>query len=367
MQNAEASKEKMVNIERILEEKVKQIDLRIERLIPRKFTPDSLLFKINPPVFEVDYEALDKSIAVPFWDFLDRGGKRWRPTLFLTICEALGVDPSEIIDFAIIPEIIHNSTLIADDVEDSSKLRRGKPCTYELFGVDTAINLSDALFFLPLLTLLEKKSEINPQIAKRIYEIYIEEMLNVSLGQAIDISWHRNAGKVSELSENQYFQMCAYKTGALARMAARIAGVLSGADKNTIESLGRYAEALGIAFQIQDDILDLVGERFSKGKGGLGMDITEGKITLMLIHTFQKAKPEDKSKLKKILELHTNNPELLEQAIEMIKKYGSIDYAKKIAVKIVSDSWSQVESVLPSSAARDNLASLADFLIKRDI
>ncbi len=355
------------DVRRILKERARLVDSRIEKYIPREFAEDSLVFKMNPPRYKLDLQAVNGTIAEPLWEFLDRGGKRWRPALFLLVCEALGKDPHEFLDFAVVPEVIHNGTLMADDVEDSSEFRRGKPCTYKLFGLDVAVNLSDVMYFLPMLVLSEKRAEIPAEKARRFYEIYVREMVNLSFGQATDIAWHRGLTPADEVSEEQYLQMCAYKTGTLARMAVEMAAVLADAEEQTVDKLGRFAESIGVAFQIQDDVLDLVGEKFAKGKGGLGMDITEGKLSLMVIHTLQKAKPSDKKELKRILLMHTREEALRMKAIGIIEKYGSVEYAEDFASSMVQESWNEVDRILPPSEAKETLRMFADYLIKREI
>jgi geranylgeranyl pyrophosphate synthase len=355
------------NVEEILERYAKLVDERIEKYIPRKFTEKSLLFKIVPPKYRLDLEALNRSVSEPLWEFLDRGGKRWRPALLLLIYEALGGEPSEALDFAVIPEIIHNGTLIADDIEDSSEMRRGKPCTYKIFGVDVALNLSQAMYFLPMMVLSEKRGIIPPDRARQIYEVYVQEMINLSLGQAIDIAWHKGLVPADKIIEENYLQMCAYKTGTLARMAAKIAAVLAGASDDAVEKIGRFAESIGIAFQIQDDILDIAGEEFAKGKGGLGMDITEGKLTLMVIHTLQNAAQEDKEEMLRIIGTHTRDENIKRKAIEIMRKYGSIEYAKITAAKIVGENWREIEEILPPSEAKNKIKMLAEYLIHRKI
>jgi len=354
-------------IEKVLKEKAQLIDQYIEKYVPKGFTEDSVLFKISPPRYRLDLKAINSAISEPFWEFLGRGGKRWRPALFLLVYEALGGTYREWIDFAVVPEVIHNGTLIADDIEDSSKLRRGKPCTYRLFGVDIAANLSNLMYFIPMLALIEKREKVASERARRIYEIYIQEMVNISLGQAIDIAWHKGLTPVSKVSEEQYLQMCVYKTGTLARFAAEMAAVLAGASDDTIEKIGRFAESIGVAFQVQDDILDVVSERFAKRKGGLGMDITEGKLTLMVIHTVQKAEPSDREELMRILGMHTREKALRDKAISIIKKYGSIEYARSVAAKLVQESWNEVDRILLPSEAKETLRILADYLVKREI
>jgi len=100
-----------MNIEKLLEEKAPLINRAIEKYIPRFFSKNAVLFKVNPPRYAYNIESLNKAIAEPFWEFLDRGGKRWRPTLFLLICEALGKNPEDYLDYSIIPEVVHNGTL----------------------------------------------------------------------------------------------------------------------------------------------------------------------------------------------------------------------------------------------------------------
>ncbi|MEM1506849.1 MAG: polyprenyl synthetase family protein [Candidatus Bathyarchaeia archaeon] len=357
-----------IDVEALLEEKAKIINERIEKYLPRTLSGETLIFKVIPPRYRLDFEALNKAVSAPLWDFLDRGGKRWRPALFLLIYEALGgSDMEDALDFAIIPEVIHNGTLIADDIEDSSEMRRGKPCTYRIFGLDVAINLSQAMYFLPLIVLSEKGDKIPAEKARKLYQIYVHEMANLSLGQAIDIAWHRGLVQAENLTEEHYLQMCAYKTGTLARMAAKMAAVLAGASEETAEKIGFFAESIGVSFQIQDDILDIVGEEFAKGKGGLGMDITEGKITLMVLHALRKADKNDREELLRILGMHTRDEALKKKAIEIIKKYGAVEYAKQVASKIVEDSWKAVENLLPESEAKKKIKMLAEYLIQRKI
>ncbi len=354
-------------IEKFLEEKARVLDKVIEKYIPREFDESSLLFKLSPPRHECNLEALNKAIAEPIWEFLDRGGKRWRPALFLLVCEALGGDPKEFLDFAIIPEVIHNGTLVTDDVEDGSDFRRGKPCTHKLFGVDVAINVGSGMYYLPLLTLMKNKEKLSAEKRSKIYEIYAEEMMNINLGQATDIAWHKGWANADEIPEEQYLQMCLYKTGTLARMAAKMAAVLADAGDDVVEKIGRFAGAAGVAFQIQDDILDLVGEKFAEKKGGLGKDITEGKRTLMIIHALKKANPADRKRLIDILNMHTDDQKLRDEAINIIKKYGSIKYAKEFAQNMVKKSWKEIEKLLPPSEAKEKLRAFANYLVEREI
>jgi len=355
-----------LNIEKFLEEKAPLIDKVIEKYIPRGFSKDSVLFKVNPPMYSYNLEPLNKAIAEPIWDMLDRGGKRWRPALFLLICEALGRDSDYCLDFSIIPEVIHNGTLVIDDIEDSSKLRRGKPCTYKIFQTDIAVNAGNAMYYLPLLPLMTQKAKLTLEMQRDIYEVYVQEMINLSMGQAMDIAWHKGIANADELGEEDYLQMCAYKTGTLARMAAKIAAVLSGANKPLVEKLGRFAESIGVAFQMQDDLLDITGVEFAKKKGGVGQDITEGKRSLLVIYTLKKANSADKKRLIEILNMHTSDQALRDEAIVLMQKYNAVEHVKRTAERIVEESWSEAEKLLPTPQAKEKLKEFAEFLIKRN-
>jgi geranylgeranyl pyrophosphate synthase len=355
-----------LDVEKYLEENAPLIDRAIEKYIPRKFSKNSILFKISQPLYSYNLEPLNRAIAEPIWDMLDRGGKRWRPALFLLICEALGGDSDNCLDFSIIPEVIHNGTLVIDDIEDSSELRRGKPCTYKIFGLDISVNAGNAMYYLPLLPIMEEKARLQPQMQRDVYEVYLQEMINLSMGQAMDIAWHKGIANADELSEEDYLQMCAYKTGTLARMAAKMAAVLSGADKPLVEKLGKFAESIGVAFQMQDDVLDLTGVEFAKKKGGVGQDIAEGKRTLMVIYTLKKANNVDKKRLVEILNMHTSNQTLRDEAISLMQKHNAIEHVKSTAARIVEESWNEAEKLLPTPKAKEKLKAFAEFLIKRN-
>jgi geranylgeranyl pyrophosphate synthase len=355
-----------LDIERYLEETAQLVDKAIEKYLPRRFTKDAVLFKINPPMYSYTLEPLNKAIAEPIWDMLDRGGKRWRPALFLLICEALGKKSNICLDFSIIPEVIHNGTLVIDDIEDSSEMRRGKLCTYKIFQMDISVNAGNAMYYLPLLPLMANKTNLSSEVERDIYEVYVQEMINLSMGQAMDIAWHRGIANADELSEDDYLQMCAYKTGTLARMSAKMAAVLSDADPKLVEKLGRFAESIGVAFQMQDDILDLTGQEFAKRKGGVGQDITEGKRSLMVIYTLKKANVKDKKRLIEILTMHTSAQNLRDEAIALMQKYGAMEHVKMMAEWMVTQSWREAETLLPTPSSKEKLKAFAEFLIQRN-
>jgi geranylgeranyl diphosphate synthase type I len=160
--------------------------------------------------------------------------------------------------------------------------------------------------------------------------------------------------------------MCAYKTGCLARMSARLAVILSGGSEELEEKIGKVAEAIGVGFQIQDDVLSASGGKFQKKKG-YGDDITEGKRTLMVVYALKKASPDDRKRLIEILNMHTRDEKLIDEAISMLNKYNAVEYAKKRAREIVKEAWEEAESLLKESKAKQRLREFVYFLIEREI
>jgi geranylgeranyl pyrophosphate synthase len=151
-------------------------------------------------------------------------------------------------------------------------------------------------------------------------------------------------------------------------MAAKIAAVLAGATEELVEKVGRFAESIGVAFQIQDDVLDLTGkEGFAENKGGVGLDITEGKRSLIVINTLKTARAKDAKRLVEILRMHSSSQKLRDEAIAIMQRYGSIEYAKQFAKGLVQESWREVERLLSPSEAKEKLKAFAEFLIERKI
>jgi len=338
-----------------------EVNAELLKFFPRRFSKEWCESALGSIEFEVDSEASQNALFEPIWDFLDRGGKRWRPALALLACEAVGGKRSDAIPYCIIPELVHNGTIMVDDVEDNSVLRRGKPSTHILYGVDVAVNAGNAMYYIPLVLLfgpgLSDKKKLE------IYNLYAKYMLRLSFGQAFDIYWHRGKGVVSE---KKYLQMCVFKTGSLAAFSAGLGGILGNGSKKQVEGLIKFAESVGGAFQIQDDILNIKPESLEWGKE-IGDDIKEGKRTLMVVHALSVLSKSDKAKLLKIINSNEKSESDVVHAIKLLEKSGSIDYARDYARKIVADSWGSLEVLLPDSKAKFLLKDFADYLVKRNI
>ncbi|MBI2550246.1 polyprenyl synthetase family protein [Candidatus Woesearchaeota archaeon] len=339
-----------------------RIEKELRSFLPAELTANWAEKAVGKAIWKYDVASLTKSISEPVWDFLSRGGKRWRPMLMLICCEAVGGNPEKILPFTVIPEIIHNGTLIVDDIEDNSDLRRGKPVLHKIFGVDMAINAGNTLYFLPYITI--RNSDLPGTTKKDAYEIISLQLLKGHFGQAIDIYWH--SGKSDRIpTEEEYLQMCANKTGSVASMAAKLGALLGGGSEKQIKALGEFAEAAGVAFQIKDDILNVES---SEGIGkGFGDDISEGKRTLLVIHTLNAAPENERQRLLEILNMHTKDEKLLKEAIAIINKHNSIEYAKKAAAQLIEKYWKETEAALPESEAKNQLKELAQLLISRSI
>ncbi|MBI4214922.1 polyprenyl synthetase family protein [archaeon] len=350
-------------IERILEEKRKLIDSVIEKYVPRKFTQQAFEFSCGKPRYANLGTLYTHVVSAPIWELLDRGGKRWRPVLFLLLAEALGVDIKRVVDFVMIPEIVHDGSLVVDDLEDSSIERRGKPCLHHLFGYDVAVNAGNMMYYLPALVLLKNTARLDDSQRLKAYDVFMQEMINIHFGQGADIFWHR--GGQEDISEAEYLQMCALKTGTLARMSAKLAAIIACANNETIEACGLFAESVGVAFQIQDDILNLVGDP-SKFTKEIGEDISEGKRSLMVIHFFKNTNEHDRTRMRHILNMKTRDRELINEAVSLLKKYNSIEYAKKRAREILLESWAALEPFLRDGAAKEKVRALAEFLVERE-
>jgi len=348
-----------------LKERGKIVDSVLEKYLPRRIDEKYINRAFGKPRYAYNIEALNKSLSEPIWDFLDRGGKRFRPVLFLLLVEALGGDAEKVKDFCSVLEFLHNGSIMVDDIEDDSDFRRGKETTHKIYGIDIAINAGNFMYFIPFLSYFEHRKDYNSEIMLRAYEATLQEMIRIHAGQGTDIVWHKGMANADNITEKEYLQMCAYKTGVLLRLAARLAVIFTNGSKEMEEKFGRFAEAIGLGFQIQDDILNINPSK-EWGKE-IGDDINEGKRTLLVIHTLRNANKKDRERLLEILNMHTKDKKLIMEAIEIIKKYGSIEYAKNFAREMISKAWDDVKDMLQEGEAKKRIKALVKFLVEREV
>jgi len=353
-----------MNIMKLLEEKKPLIEREIEKVLPKKADNNWLKRIAGKADYSYDSTTISKEFNAPVWEFLNRGGKRWRPTLTLSACKAVGGSEKKALPLTPIPELIHEGTLIVDDIEDSAEVRRGKKAMHLIAGIDTAINNGNALYFLPLSLLYKNEAGLKKEKLLSVYNLYAEEMLRLSLGQAMDIHWHK--GGKNNIKEKDYLQMCAFKTGVLARLSAKLGGIIGNGSEKQVRALGKFAESLGVSFQIQDDILNIAPASKKWGKE-IGEDISEGKRTLLVLHAMSNLERKEKEKLASILDSHTKDRVKIMKAISLIEKAGSIDYAKEKAKSIVSKSWNSLKNKLPENQGKKELEAFAEFAVNRKI
>ena len=354
----------MDKFEKYIKENAKLVNQELETYLKKKSSSRYIESLLGRSSYEYDPEAMNKSILEPAWYLFDLGGKRWRPALTLLILEALGKDPKEFIEFAIIPEVIHTATLIHDDIEDNSSKRRSAPALHVKYGLDIANNLGDFMYFFPMVALADSP-KISTEKKNRALSIYVKDMTRISLGQATDIAWHRGLLDPWKITEEKYLQMASDKTGVLSRFACELGAVIAGADEKTIEAVGKFGATIGVAFQIKDDILNITESELSDNKGGVGDDISEGKITIMVIYTLKHGSEQDRKRLIEILDMHTKGKKLIKEAINIMDKYKAKEYADKLAERIMKESWAAVDLKLPDSNAKSMIKELVEFLIHR--
>ena len=234
-------------------------------------------------------------------DYPLRGGKRFRPALLLLCAEWFGASYEDALPSAVALELFHNFALIHDDIEDSSLFRRGKPTLHHLHGIPLAINAGDSLFGMVYEILLTNRARFGDQKALDIIGLFNQVFRATFEGQAYDIGWVANNYFPSR---EEYFEMIRRKTGVYSgRGPCQLGALIADAPPDILEKVGDFGEALGIGFQIKDDLLNLeedAGEskEYGKEQGG---DIREGKRTLITIHMLENLNSKDSEKLKAIL------------------------------------------------------------------
>ena len=351
-----------MSLEDFLKKNSVETDKSIEAFFPRRISKEWIVKYFGEPDFSFDLETLQKALVDPVWDFLDRGGKRWRPALLVLCTQAVGGNRKNALLLSPIPELLHSGTIVVDDIEDGTELRRGKPAMHKLFGLDIAINDGMMLYYLPIV-LIAKANYLSSEQKNKLYRIYVDEMLKLSFGQGMDIFWHRGGKKT--VSEENYLQMCSFKTGTLARLSAKFGAVIGGADDKTVKLFGDFANTIGVAFQIRDDVLNLSEER-ALGKE-FAEDIHEGKRTLMVIHAFNNSPKKDGERLLEIISSHPSDDALKREAISIMGKAGSMEYASRMAGQLVKTAWKKVDKAIPGSKAKSLLCEFADYLVDRKI
>ena len=314
---------------------------------------DYIYSLLEPRKPEVLYEA-SKHI-------FQAGGKRLRPYLVMNSCEAVGGDPDVALPFAAALEVLHNFTLVHDDIMDNDSLRRGAPTVHIEWGVPIAIAAGDLLFakvyeamYHPYLDGVLTGLSVMKCISK-----VTEATIAICEGQVLDVSYP----DTKDVTEDDYIFMVGAKTSALFKACAEIGAIAGGADDDQIERLGSFAWDAGIAFQIADDILGATASEETLGKP-VGSDLREGKKTLIIIHALNKATTGDREAILRVMGKDDPSPIDMETAIEALENIGSIDYAKKIAEEHSNNARAMLEP-FPETEAKRNLLEMLEYFTSR--
>ncbi len=206
-------------------------------------------------------------------------GKRVRPLLLLLVASALGKEWVSCLPGAAAVEIVHNFSLVHDDIQDNSPTRRGRPALWAKYGMPMAINAGDALLTIAHLAMLDLKAAFRSDIVLRCAAILQQACLDLTLGQFMDLASQRQSG----LTLEDYWAMVGGKTAALLSASAQIGALLVSEDEATAQRFGDFGRALGLAFQVQDDILGIWGDEALTGKS-TASDLVEGKSSLPILY-----------------------------------------------------------------------------------
>jgi geranylgeranyl diphosphate synthase type II len=300
-------------------------------------------------------------------DYPQRGGKMMRPSLCIATARAFGAQLEESLHTAVAIELLHNALLIHDDIEDESEERRGSPTLHLLHGIPLAINAGDGLSLLSLRPLIENQFKVGPRLALRILE-ETEQMARESAeGQAIELGWRRD--NVVDLDDADYLTMVHKKTCWLAAIyPSRVGAIIGTRDGMDLEPFLRFGFFLGAAFQIQDDLLNLVAdERYGKERDG---DIMEGKRTLMLIHLLRSIDATDRERLLAFLRLprEERSQTDVDWVHDRMIAHGSIEHTQQIAHGLAGAALHEFRSIfsaVPDSRDKRFIEGLITWVFER--
>lgn len=281
------------------------------------------------------------------------GGKRIRPTVTLLSFRAVGgKEVASAVDIAASLELIHSATLIHDDINDGGVMRRGKLAAYKKFGIQNALVTGDFLF--------TKAFGIGGKFDDDIVDLTAAVCTSLAEGE---IRQKRHACDVA-ITRDQYIDIIRHKTAMPISAGARIGALLGGGTFEQVNSLGEYGLNLGIAFQIVDDMLDVVGDPLRLGKPA-GTDIREGNMTLLLIHALNDGESSRTEELIEIVGKRRKDEHEIHKALDIVKKSGAVEKARLDARGYVQRAKESLYE-LSETPYRQELIRLADFVLNRD-
>ncbi len=285
-----------------------------------------------------------------------RAGKRLRPVMCLLAYEACGGEWTEALPAAAAVELLHNFTLIHDDIEDKDRFRRGRPTVWSLWGGAQGVNAGDTLFSVSQLTLLRLRERGAPaEAVLKAVQLFNETCVALTHGQYMDIGFESRP----ETSVEEYLTMIEGKTAALVACSCELGALVSRAPNDIRQGLRSFGRHVGLAFQMQDDVLGIWGDSDVTGKP-VGSDIARGKKTLPVLHGLERS-----AELQALLAGLRLEPDGISRARELLEETGSRAYAEALARSHYGRALQALEVVTLRSPAVDALRQLARNLVHR--
>ncbi len=296
------------------------------------------------------------SLYKPGLYIIEGGGKRLRPLLVLFSAKAVGGKFSSANNASVAVELLHNFTLVHDDIMDNADKRRGKQTLHKKYDANTAILVGDSLLSIAYKQLLK---DCNGN-SKEILSAFTKGLVDVCEGQSMD----KDFETLEHVSIKDYEVMIEKKTAAMVEMCCKIGALLCGGTKKEINGLANFGRSIGIAFQIQDDLLDITGNENEFGKF-VGGDLVEGKKTFLFIKALEKAKGKNRQALQKVIRNKGIKPDQIKFYKELYAKLGVLEDAKK-EIKFYTNKALNSLKILKRKEDREIFGWLADSLIKRN-
>lgn len=298
-------------------------------------------------------------LAAAMTHLIHGGGKRLRATLPWLVGKAVGDSHSGMLDVGAAIETVHNFTLVHDDIMDDDEVRRGRNAVHIEFDLPTAINAGDAMLAIAFERLVQAEGLQAEDVAPLVNRI-AWMVRRVSEGQQMDIEFEEELA----VSEEDYIEMIEGKTAVMFLTCAEIGARMAGADQETIDCMADWGLAVGLCFQLMDDLIDVLSDSKVLGKPA-GSDVAQGKRTLMVIHALSQPDSPDKQTLLAALgKGDAVDSETLRAALGALANLGSIDYAKKRAVEYHAKAHACLDRI-PKGPAMRALRELTDFQLKR--
>lgn len=317
---------------------------------------------VNEYIPHGTHPDMDMYLYDPLWNYSQNAGKRHRPLITFAACLAVGGDMAKAVSAASAIEHFHTAALIHDDIADEAELRRGEPCMHLTEGLGLAINVGDLALSMVNGTVMHDPV-LDDHTKVRVVTELVDMTRRTVEGQALDIGWARDARY--DITPEDYLTMATHKTAFYSGgVPLAIGAIVGGASEDEVEALRSYGMATGLAFQIQDDLLNLVGSEESTKKD-FRNDITEGKRTLVVVHALKHSTPENRERLIQILSSDEKDQAVLAECVALMEESGSIDYARAYAQDLTAKAKADLSAVISPSPARDLLISMADWFVER--